>query len=208
MSLVRLSDAGASSLSVSLLRNNGKPGRATTRSAWSRCRRWCRTRISKPVPTENRMPLTNGFLNRIRFTSNCAHRAARCRAPGGSYPETWRQSTHPPPGPGRSSAAPGPFRGGRRFNVVANEPAAEPARRDLVDDRGRLAVKGMADGRQVHVIGHTQMVEALAHAPFARSWLPVELRRREPGDEPRRPLIGVVDFGEQPASPRRVRSHD
>ena len=48
---------------------SGNPADCLTRSACSKWRFWCFERISKPVPTVNRIAGMNGFRNRMRFTS-------------------------------------------------------------------------------------------------------------------------------------------
>src|SRR5687768_13551578 len=95
----------------------------------------------------------------------------------------------------------GTFRLRRRFDVVANEPSAEPPRRDLLDYGGWMSRQRARDRGEVLVVGDAQVFEALADAPLARTWRPGKLVRRQPLGQRRPPLVVGVEFGDQPEAP-------
>jgi hypothetical protein len=70
---------------------------------------------------------------------------------------------------------PGPSRAGRGLDIVANEPSAEPARRDLRNHSERTSRQRTRHRRKVHLVGDTQVLETLSDAPLVSTRLPVQL---------------------------------
>ena len=87
-----------------------------------------------------------------------------------------------------------PFRFGRRFDEVVNEPAAKPARRDFLNHGGLTTFQRTRHRSQVHFVGDTQVFEALSDAPFAWSRCPVKLAWRERLRERGRAVVGGVEL--------------
>src|SRR6266496_296356 len=97
----------------------------------------------------------------------------------------------------------GSSRFGRGFDVVANEPAAEPARLDVLNPRELSTHQRIRDRLQVFPVGEVQVFEALANAPHARSRSPVELPRSKRFRERGRALVGGIELGNQTDAPCR-----
>jgi len=72
---------------------------------------------------------------------------------------------------------------GRRLNEAPEEPAAEPAKMDVLDGRIGLVLQRGAKRREIRVRRGAEMIEALADAPGGRSGLPVELLLGQAGEE-------------------------
>jgi hypothetical protein len=102
-----------------------------------------------------------------------------------------------------------PFRFGRGLDEASNEPAAEPARRDVLN-HDRLTIHERARHRcHVLFVGYAEVLEALANAPHTWSRRPVELPLSERHRERDCALVGGVELGSQTATPwgTRFRNH-
>ena len=77
----------------------------------------------------------------------------------------------------------GALRVRRWLDEAAEEPAAKPAKMDVIDGRIGLVLQRSTNLRDVRVGRGAEMIEALADAPGGRSGLPVELLLGEAGEE-------------------------
>src|SRR4029077_14734260 len=95
----------------------------------------------------------------------------------------------------------GPFRFGRGLDVVANEPAAEPAWCDLLNDDGLTTLQRSRHRSQIHLISDVQVLKTLADAPFVWATPPVDLLWRQRLGERDRAVVGGVELGSQTQAP-------
>ncbi len=95
------------------------------------------------------------------------------------------------------------FRSGRRFDVVANEPLAEPTWCDVLNHSEWMTNQRARYRRAVHLVGDVQVFEALANAPLARPRRPVELLWRQRLGERGCAFVGGVELGNQTQAPGR-----
>jgi hypothetical protein len=97
----------------------------------------------------------------------------------------------------------GPGRLGGWLDVSADEPSPEPGDRDLFDHDHRLPGERSLDGRQVHVVRHAEVLEALADAPDSWSWTPIQLAYGQSLRERRRACVARMELASQATAPGR-----
>jgi len=102
-----------------------------------------------------------------------------------------------------------PFGFGRWFDIVANEPLAEPARCDVLNRTASARCQGSRHRREVHFVGDAQVVKTLTNAPGVLTGFPVELDWSKPIGQLFGALVGGIQFGNEPLRPgsrRRISS--
>src|ERR1700682_6028739 len=95
-----------------------------------------------------------------------------------------------------------PFGFGRWFDIVANEPPAEPARCDFLNRKEWTSCQGSRYRWKIHFVGGAQVLKTLHNAPRAFTRLPVELEWSKPLDQLFGALIGGIQFGNESHRPR------
>jgi hypothetical protein len=99
---------------------------------------------------------------------------------------------------------------GRRLDISADEPSADPSGSDLLHWRWRPIVQRSRDRRHIDFVGNVEMLEALANAPEVLCRLPVQPRWTQPTREIVGHSIGGLQFLDQADRPGRqsgVTSH-
>jgi len=94
-----------------------------------------------------------------------------------------------------------PFHFGRGLDVVANEPAAEPAWCDLLNDDGLTTLQRSRNRSQIHLVSDVKVFKALTNAPFVWATPPVELLWRQRLGERDCTVVGGVELGNQAQAP-------
>src|ERR1700693_3429956 len=94
-----------------------------------------------------------------------------------------------------------PFHFGRWLDVVANEPAAEPAGCDFLNNGWVTTLQRSRHRSQVHLVSDIQVFKALANAPFVWTKPPVELLWRQCLGERDCTVVGRVELGNQTQAP-------
>ena len=89
----------------------------------------------------------------------------------------------------------------RWCDEAANEPTAEPPRRDLAHHRGLTIRQRGRHRRHIFFVGDAEMVEALANAPRTWTRRPVQLLERQRLRESDRALVGGIELGNQTVGP-------
>ena len=95
----------------------------------------------------------------------------------------------------------GPSGLGRRFDVVANEPLAEPSWGDVLNHGVWATHQRIRNRSKVHLVRVVQVFKALADAPLAWTWLPVKLVWSERLRQSGRARVGGVELGRQTETP-------
>jgi hypothetical protein len=96
-----------------------------------------------------------------------------------------------------------PLATGRRLDIRADEPSAEPSGSDVLHWRWRSIVQPTRDRRQIDFVGQVEVLQALANAPDAFFRLPVKLLWTQPTCEVAGPSVGGIQFVDQVYRPRR-----
>ena len=91
---------------------------------------------------------------------------------------------------------------GRWFDVVADEPPAEPARCDVPNRKAGTSRQGSRYRWKIHFAGHEQVLETLPNAPRVLTRPPVELEWSEPRRQLSGALIGGIQFRNESHRPR------
>src|SRR4051812_25348145 len=89
-----------------------------------------------------------------------------------------------------------------RLDVGADEPATEPAWRDLLHWSCGSSGQCLQNRRHIHLVRETEMLEALANAPYIESRLPIELSCCQPLESDCL-RVGGVQVGRESARPSR-----
>src|SRR3954467_4600122 len=87
-----------------------------------------------------------------------------------------------------------------RLDVGADEPATEPAWGDLLHWSCGSGDQCLENRRHIHLVRETEMLEALANAPYIESRLPIELSCCQPLESDCL-RVGGVQVGREPAGP-------